>query len=517
MKHGILVFVFLIIFFDLIAQKEKVKTYYSNGKLKLKGSMYSFGNYDNRIPKSYNYFKSLKKKDGEWKYYYQNGNLSRIESYKATPDLKNLDDLKHGRWVYYNEQGIKYREDFYNEGFIYNSVREIYNKTRYSGAISIINSQPDTILNSPLTIDSNLIINPEFDFYYYKPVQIVYSGQSKIEDWIPFWVTPGKSTPDYISNLRYIDVLNYNYLFDFPLPDTFNYVGIALFKESEPYSEFVQGKLIKPLIKGQKYCLKTSVILSSYSGFSINRFACYLSQKQIAITDKNETTIIPQVIFSDLALDDKQFVSLCKDFTADGGERFITIGRFLPSEKLDIQPRYNIPKSQFGLEKSAYYLFDNVELYEINDPMECSCILNNGPADSVKPIPSPSLTSRELDFSILNQGNVLILKNVSFEFNSSTLLADADTILIQLLSWLKANPKTNILITGHTDNIGSDDYNLGLSLDRAKSVYNWLITRGVDPSRLEYKGLGKTQPLYEESTGEFRALNRRVEIKIIQP
>ncbi|HBZ20674.1 MAG TPA: OmpA family protein, partial [Bacteroidales bacterium] len=70
-------------------------------------------------------------------------------------------------------------------------------------------------------------------------------------------------------------------------------------------------------------------------------------------------------------------------------------------------------------------------------------------------------------------------------------------------------------IDGHTDNIGTDEYNLDLSIKRAKSVYNWLVNKGIQPSRLEYSGFGKRQPLINSTDDNSRGINRRVEVRII--
>jgi outer membrane protein OmpA-like peptidoglycan-associated protein len=115
----------------------------------------------------------------------------------------------------------------------------------------------------------------------------------------------------------------------------------------------------------------------------------------------------------------------------------------------------------------------------------------------------------------LKPGNSVILKNVNFEFNSYGLLPNADTVLKTLLIYLINNPDIRIVISGHTDDIGSDEYNLELSINRAKSVYNWLINNGIDSGRLEFTGFGKSRPLYKDTDEKFRALNRRVEVKVI--
>jgi outer membrane protein OmpA-like peptidoglycan-associated protein len=490
--------------------------YYKTGELKSKGFLYTYPVFYDVKMANPKYQKSgdIEKKGKEWKYWYQNGQLSRIENYKLIKD-RNPYDLPNGSWKYFNEQGVKYREDTYSDGVLINSNKEIYRGSQLIGKITLQNGILDTSLLVPLTSGKNLIINPDFDYFYYKPVAVTYNGRSKIDEWIPFWVTPGNYTPDYLSNLRSIDVLSNYYLFDFTLPEKFNYVGFALYKKSEPYSEYIQGKLVNSLAKGQKYCIKVSIALPSYSGFSVNKIAFHFSPMPITINESNESSFKPQVIVSTATVDNKGFITLCDYFVADGGEKYISIGRFTSPDKLEIVQRENTPKSDFGIENSAYYFIDKVELNEIQDTKECYCNNSKIEKDSVKLIPDTEPDNIGTDLTKLKLGKSVILKNVNFDFNSFRLLPISDTILKTLLTFLKDNPKIKLIISGHTDDIGTEEYNMDLSINRAKSVYNWLINNGIDSTRLDFKGFGKSLPLYKETDEKFRALNRRVEVKIL--
>lgn len=72
-----------------------------------------------------------------------------------------------------------------------------------------------------------------------------------------------------------------------------------------------------------------------------------------------------------------------------------------------------------------------------------------------------------------------------------------------------------ITITGHTDNVGTEDYNMKLSLRRAEAVRDYLVSLGIDPGKLEVKGEGMTNPIADNNTAEGRAKNRRVEVDIV--
>ncbi len=110
----------------------------------------------------------------------------------------------------------------------------------------------------------------------------------------------------------------------------------------------------------------------------------------------------------------------------------------------------------------------------------------------------------------------ITVNNIFFEFNKSDLRPESFTELERLAELLKEYPETKVEISGHTDNIGDDSYNQKLSQDRAGSVVNYLIRKGIKNENLIAKGYGKTKPVADNSTGEGRAKNRRVEFKFLK-
>lgn len=103
------------------------------------------------------------------------------------------------------------------------------------------------------------------------------------------------------------------------------------------------------------------------------------------------------------------------------------------------------------------------------------------------------------------------MRNIQFETKSSNLKAESYNILDQVAQLMKNKPAHTMSIEGHTDNIGADAANLKLSEDRARSCYDYLISRGIATNRLSYKGYGKTRPRATNDTAEGRQTNRRVE------
>lgn len=101
-----------------------------------------------------------------------------------------------------------------------------------------------------------------------------------------------------------------------------------------------------------------------------------------------------------------------------------------------------------------------------------------------------------------------------FDFDSSTLRAQARENLTKLASIMGEDDDTDLLIVGHTDSVGDERYNRDLSLRRAQSAANFLINQGIDQSRIQIEGRGESEPIADNDTEAGRQENRRVEVAI---
>ena len=116
----------------------------------------------------------------------------------------------------------------------------------------------------------------------------------------------------------------------------------------------------------------------------------------------------------------------------------------------------------------------------------------------------------------IETGKTMILKNIFFDSDDYTLQKESYLELDRLIAFLIQNTRVRIRLSGHTDNKGSSEYNQKLSENRAQMAYNYLITKGIPQTRLEYKGFGKDMPIADNNTESGRAQNRRTEIVIIE-
>lgn len=122
---------------------------------------------------------------------------------------------------------------------------------------------------------------------------------------------------------------------------------------------------------------------------------------------------------------------------------------------------------------------------------------------------------KDIALQPIKPGQTMVLKNIFFETNSSSLLPKSEIELQRLEQFLKQNPTIKIEISGHTDNTGSEAFNKVLSEKRAQVVWDYLIQKGVATEKLAYKGYGETKPIDDNNTPEGRSQNRRTEFKIL--
>jgi len=108
----------------------------------------------------------------------------------------------------------------------------------------------------------------------------------------------------------------------------------------------------------------------------------------------------------------------------------------------------------------------------------------------------------------------IVLRGVNFDFDKAAIRPDARPILDEAARALKEESAIEVSVEGHTDSIGGEAYNEKLSLRRAEAVREYLAAQGIDPNRMQVRGLGEAQPVASNDTAEGRAQNRRVELRV---
>ncbi|MEQ9373948.1 MAG: OmpA family protein [Imperialibacter sp.] len=124
--------------------------------------------------------------------------------------------------------------------------------------------------------------------------------------------------------------------------------------------------------------------------------------------------------------------------------------------------------------------------------------------------------NKDLYLVPIEKGQVVRLNNIFFDVDKFTFKKEATPELNRFVKLLTDQSGLRIEISGHTDNTGSADYNMKLSANRAKAVYDYLVKQGIDAGRLAFKGYGLTKPTADNNTADGRQLNRRVEFLIVE-
>ncbi len=379
--------------------------------------------------------------------------------------------------------------------------------------LSVVKAQNRDVLSS------NLVYNSSFEEYRECPRKIDALGTLTIVD---AWYQPTAGSADYYNTCGSRECGVPKNKLGIQEPHWGNgYCGIYCSKTD--YREYLQTQLREPLRAGEMYRVAFYVSLSEYSSGSVATIGALFTTNRIGDTvrsvlmDKQHRQIAPGIVqtlssffepqvvndYERVLTDTKGWTLVSGVFTAKGGEKFLTIGNFYPASQSNV---VDIDSLTYLL-PGAYYYIDDVSV---------TCLGCRDNDTSFVPDTSYSVAvEKTSDDDSIKAGATFILHDIFFDYDKALLLQQSYNELHGLLETLSRYPSMKIEIRGHTDGHGSIDYNQRLSENRAKAVVDYLVSKGIDPRRLQYKGFGKSQPIDTNATEEGRARNRRVEFYII--
>ncbi|MDX1903944.1 MAG: OmpA family protein [Thermonemataceae bacterium] len=375
----------------------------------------------------------------------------------------------------------------------------------------------------PLTLSAqNLIPNGGFEEYGRCPKEL---GSVRIGN-LKYWqANPPDCTPDFFHECSQ-EFGKQNPCGNLKAQEGKGYLGLIVRVGASPeqntdelfYREHIQTKLLSPLKARNRYIFRMYVSLSEFSYYAMSKIGVLFSQNPVLVGDKHNFS--PQIESSFIDIQ-KNWVLITDTIIADGNEQYITIGDFSSFSKKDIRKiAENKNYEKYFSCFRAYYFFDNLSLTWLDALPEP--ILANAPMPPFK-AEAPTFTGWEkpwqlepTEFGYLKPNEPIILKNVLFEFGKATLLDKSKVELDKLFRLLKEYQELKIVISGHTDEIGSAEKNIKLSEQRAKAVYEYLITKGILADRLFFGGYGSTKPIESNQSEVGRKKNRRVEFFILE-
>ena len=334
----------------------------------------------------------------------------------------------------------------------------------------------------------NLINNPSFEDYKKCPNTL---GTFNLN--VTSWSCPTEGSTDYFNTCSTV----------MSAPENFNgiqhtkegsaYAGLYFYAPSD-YREYIQVKLKKKLRANKKYQLSFYLSLAEGSDFAVKDFGIICSYKKIKIKTKKELSkgrlySIKGNKFHTFEINHPKFhknksdwIKVTTSFIAKGYEQYLLIGN-LRNNKLTRK----VLTSKNKTKKGAYYYIDQVNLQNEETTQE--------------------LAYKET-FELNKKHH---FKNVLFNFDVFDLNEEAKKSIKKIYNFLVDFKEINITILGHTDDEGSQVYNKNLSIKRAKTIANLLISMGLPKERVTYKGFGSKMPITSNNTDAGRKRNRRVE------
>ena len=287
-----------------------------------------------------------------------------------------------------------------------------------------------------------------------------------------------------------------------------HYAGFMAYSEREDSPRtYLQTKLPKKLVEGKRYCLKMHVQLSDISKYAVDNIGMFVGAKAIKAKDIEAYDISPQLTHSgNLIVEDMfDWVEVCQPFTADGTERYVTIGNFAPqaavkSKKMRRPREFKIPQTRDG-----YYFIDAVSviaLGHLETPCDCQVIPETGPVLDVVYTKNVSTDIEGTPEEKLAHVVIHFKKNLAILGAQDKVSAD------KVAEILTANSTINIELVGHSAQIELET----VAADRAKAVYTYLVTKkAIDANRINHRSDAYNNPKVDGMDAHANAENRRVE------
>lgn len=361
----------------------------------------------------------------------------------------------------------------------------------------------------------NLVPNPGFEEFV-KPFCGWTQDVEKFNSNVAYWNSPTQTTPDLFTTKNDPDCWAHpaQHSSGKQAPRTGHAMaGIKIYgKGNTPtwWHEYLQVELMEPLTPGTRYIAECWVQRAVKSNEASNNIGMLLTDVPVATRDNLPLHITPTVN-EEKVVKKSGWHKVSGVFEAGGGERYLLIGNFYGDDHTQHE---RMPEGERG----GYYFVDDVNV-RVAPP---GTALSPKPRESVPPpprqVPVQHASSTAVDIHTIEPavGTRVRLDNVHFAFDKADLLPGYEKELDKLVDLMTDFPFLRVEIEGHTDDQGSDAYNDKLSDARAKAVVDHLLKKKVSADRISWKGYGKRQPQVPNTSEENRALNRRVEFRIVE-
>lgn len=326
----------------------------------------------------------------------------------------------------------------------------------------------------------NRVKNPGFEDFAQCPTTF-----GLLEDNAPNWGVATSGSSDFFHSCSKEMSVGKNFIgYQMPFHGE-GYAGIYMYGPKD-YREYMTASLKGHLLKDQKYSILFYVSLADKSGFALDRFGILFTKKPLSFRINRNIPIdkmdrygyknFIEIKNIKYYQNKEGWMEVRGEYVADGTERFMTIGNFRANKSTRIKEKGS------HLKKATYYYIDMITVQEnparfrLNEPY--------------------------------------LINNLTFDTNDFKIEEAARPQLDSLATYIKSNPDLNVMVLGHTDNMGKDEHNYNLSRKRAKAVADFLTDNGVAEKKIMWQGYGGHRPITSNETKAERLKNRRVEFII---
>lgn len=306
--------------------------------------------------------------------------------------------------------------------------------------------------------------------------------------------------------------------------DGSNYAGIVAFSYGNKVPRsYLLTKLDAPMKKGMRYCVKFYVSLAEASKYASNNIGVNFNKKPFGMDTKSSIIAEPSIMHfnNDHKIISARFnwTEICGQYTAEGGEKFITIGNFMSDEDTKSERMKKDNTTKVTQVISAYYYIDDISVVLLGDDERCECEVDDGGDDY-----SPTIYQKVFNITDeMSAKEKIEAHQVYFAFGKDKISAQGEETLNFIAETLKANPELKLEVIGHNneqeDEVGAgNDYYADMDNKRIGSVMSALMELGVPENRMMFSRKGSTIPNDEvdETDDEDLQLakSRRVTFKV---
>lgn len=360
---------------------------------------------------------------------------------------------------------------------------------------------------------NNLVPNPGFEEY---EDRLRRDGQF---DLTTSWFNPTPQISDLFASeikSRYVAVPDNKFGTQEPFEGG-NYAGVVMysFRNRVPRT-YISVELKSRLKKNGLYCVRYRASLAERSMHAVNNLGAHLSSSKPSLKSAISMELSDAVLSdkNEIVTDTEGWWQYCTRINAKGGERYLTLGNFMPDSRTNtrevpLADRY----AEEGAEPMAYYYIDDVEVYEVAANETCGCAGSKIPESKVIFSSTTPLTD---DMTITEKVEAV---DVYFYQYQSDVVSIAQRSIDKIIELLEANPMMRIRVIGHTDNEEAELAKTEMQLrdlgnQRAMKVMTYMVSKGIDRKRIITESVDNKEPASTRSTPLSIAQNRRVEFKI---